>query len=97
MTNRFISIAEVLDRVGFSRTHLYRKINAGTFPKPVPLGPHKVAFLESEVEEWMDQRLRAREVGEGADERSQRASHSVSHAAHVVGRATNKDGGQDHE
>ena len=33
MTERFISVAEVLDRVGFSRAHLYRKINAGSFPR----------------------------------------------------------------
>ncbi len=57
MTERFISVAEVLDRVGFSRTHLYRKINAGSFPRPVPLGPQKVAFLESEILRWMDERL----------------------------------------
>lgn len=81
MTDRFISTDEVLDRVCLSKTHLYRKINAGEFPRPVPLGPQKVAFLESEIEEWMVGRLRAREEEEGAEARRERAHRAVSHRA----------------
>ncbi len=83
MADRFISTAIVLDRVCLSKTHLYRKINAGEFPRPVPLGPKKVAFLESEVEDWMAARLRARETDEGGEARRERATWSVSHAAHT--------------
>ena len=74
MTDRFISMAEVIDRVSFSKTHIYRKIASGTFPRPVPLGPQKIAFLEQEIEQWMAERLRARAAGEGAEERRERAS-----------------------
>jgi prophage regulatory protein len=74
MADRFVSLAEVVDRVSFSKTHIYRKIAAGTFPRPVPLGPNKVAFLESEVDRWMAERLEAREAQEGFNERRQRAS-----------------------
>lgn len=81
LTDRFISTAEVLDRVCLSKTHLYRKINAGEFPRPVPLGPQKVAFLESEIEEWMVGRLRAREEEEGAEERRERAHRAESRRA----------------
>ena len=81
MNDRFISVAEVLDRIGFSRTHLYRKINAGTFPKPVPLGPKKVGFLESEVANWMEERLVAREQKEGVEARRKQALLSVEQAA----------------
>lgn len=73
MTERFISMTEVLDRICLSKTHLYRKINAGQFPKPVPLGPQKVAFLESEIEAWMAARLHAREQNEGVEDRRARA------------------------
>ena len=83
MADRFISTAIVLDRVCLSKTHLYRKINAGEFPRPVPLGPKRVAFLESEIEDWMAARLRAREQDEGAEARRERATWSVSHAAHT--------------
>ena len=91
MPERFISFAEVLDRTGFSRTHLYRKINEGSFPKPVPLGPQKVAFLESEIEEWIASRLRAREKNEGVEDRRARAKLSVSKAHHASTPRVSKD------
>jgi prophage regulatory protein len=65
---------EVIDRVSFSKTHIYRKIADGTFPRPVPLGPSKVAFLEREIEEWIAARVDARERGEGAERRRNRAA-----------------------
>lgn len=81
--NRFITLDEVIDRVCLSKTYIYRKIKLGDFPKPVPLGPYKVAFLESEIEEWIAARLEARELGEGLEERRQRALHSANHTQHV--------------
>lgn len=73
MADRFISMDEVLDRVSFSKTHIYRKIANGTFPRQVPLGGHKVAFLEREVEEWIVSRLAARDLTECRAERAERA------------------------
>lgn len=60
MAERFINLRDVLDRTSISKTHTYRLINAGKFPRPVPLGPHRIAFVESEVDEWMDSRLQLR-------------------------------------
>ena len=82
---------EVLDRICLSKTHLYRKINAGQFPRPVPLGPWKVAFLESEIEAWMAARLQARDEDEGAQARRERARMSVRRAEHVVAQETVRD------
>lgn len=77
MPDRFISLDEVLDLIGFSKTHLYRLINAGDFPRPVPLGVHKIGFLQSEVEEWMANRIRARDQQEGSSDRQSRARSAV--------------------
>lgn len=76
--NRFITLEEVLDRVCISKTHLYSLINKGSFPKQVPLGSFKVAFLEQEIDAWIEQRLAAREQEEGAEQRRNRAIKSVS-------------------
>ncbi len=62
MAERFLSMREVRRRTTLSKTHTYRLINAGRFPRPVPLGPHRVAFLESEVEGWMAERTAERDV-----------------------------------
>ena len=40
------------------------RIQQGDFPKPVKLGPRAVAWLDSEVEEWMYSRLKARDAEE---------------------------------
>jgi len=60
MAERFISLREVLNRTSLSKTHTYRLIKVGTHPRPVPLGPHRVAFLESEIDAWMEKRIAER-------------------------------------
>ena len=60
MAERFLQLREVLRRTSLSKTHTYRLINAGTHPRPVPLGPMRVAFLESEIDAWMEERIAAR-------------------------------------
>ncbi|EKN3880246.1 TPA: helix-turn-helix transcriptional regulator [Yersinia enterocolitica] len=54
VSRRFIRLPEVLKRVGLSRARMYGLINAGRFPKQVRIGLRSVAFLESEIEAWMD-------------------------------------------
>lgn len=61
MAERFISLRDVLARTSLSKTHTYRLINAGQFPRPVPLGPHRVAFVEREVNDWLQARVDERE------------------------------------
>lgn len=60
MAERFISLRDVLTRTSLSKTHTYRLINAGLFPRPVPLGPRRIAFVEREVNDWLLSRVEAR-------------------------------------
>ncbi len=64
MAEHFLTINEVRQRVTLSKTHIYRLIRAGLFPTPVPLGPRRTAFLESEVRDWMDARVAERDRGQ---------------------------------
>ncbi|WEF10975.1 AlpA family transcriptional regulator [Pectobacterium actinidiae] len=57
---RLIRLPEVLKRVGLSRARMYGLINAGRFPKQVRIGLRSVAFIESEIEAWMDSVIAAR-------------------------------------
>jgi len=43
----------VLSAVSLSKTELYRRMGNGTFPKPIRLGPQRIAFLEKDVENWI--------------------------------------------
>ena len=57
MSERLIPTSVVLDRICLSKTQLYRLINAGEFPRPIPIGRLRVAFLETEVAAWIDKRI----------------------------------------
>jgi len=88
MAERFISSTDVKERVGLSKTEIYRRIAAGTFPKQVPLGEHRVAFLESEIEAWIAERVAARASGEGTAERRERAADAKAHHSPRTGKRT---------
>ncbi len=58
---RLIRCPEVLARLGVSKTHLYRLIGSGEFPRPIPLGRQVVAWLDSDVESWIEQQRAKRD------------------------------------
>jgi prophage regulatory protein len=62
MNERLIRIKEVIERTGLSRSTIYARAQAGEFPKPVPLGNSLSAWVESEVQEWIANRIRARDA-----------------------------------
>ncbi|EIK4938170.1 AlpA family transcriptional regulator [Salmonella enterica] len=50
---RLIRLPEVLERTGYSKAWVYRLISEGRFPAPVKIGVRAIAFVESEVDEWI--------------------------------------------
>ncbi len=58
---RFLSKRQVRDLVLYSPQHIDRLEAAGKFPKRVQLGPCRVGWVESEVIEWMKQRMAERD------------------------------------
>lgn len=54
---RFIKLAEVRDLTSLSRTEIYRRIAAGTFPAQIALGRQSVAWIEAEVLAWCSERI----------------------------------------
>lgn len=51
---RLIRVPEVLRRVGFSRTTMYELIKEGRFPDKVIIRARSVAFVESEIDAWIE-------------------------------------------
>ena len=47
-------LPQVKARTGLSRSEIYRRIAAGTFPSQITLGPKSVAWVEAEVLAWCD-------------------------------------------
>lgn len=52
MTDRFLRLPEVVHRTGLPKRTIYHRINLGTFPASVKLGPNAVAWRESEIDAW---------------------------------------------
>ena len=59
---RLIRRPEVEKRTGLTTSRLYEMMKAKEFPKPVPIGPFAVAWVEAEVDQWLDERIEARET-----------------------------------
>lgn len=54
---RFLRLNEVQERVGLGRTSIYKMMSEGKFPKPVNTLGRNVAWLDSEIDEWMMDRI----------------------------------------
>lgn len=54
---RLIKLKEVLHITGLSRSTVYRFMSAGGFPMKVELGGNSVAWVKSEVEEWISEKI----------------------------------------
>jgi prophage regulatory protein len=61
---RVLSINELkpLKGIRYSKPHLYRLIKVGKFPKPIELGENCIAFVESEVDAWLEAKLADRDA-----------------------------------
>ena len=53
----FLRRKQVETRTGLSRSSIYQYMKDGIFPKPVPLGPRAVGWLESDVSGWIASRV----------------------------------------
>lgn len=51
---RIIRARELCERVGKSRTQVWRDVRAGKFPAPVQLGPNAVGWFLDEVIAWQE-------------------------------------------
>jgi len=51
--DRILRLKTVVDRTGLSSSTIYRKIEAGTFPRQVRISARCSGWRESEVETWL--------------------------------------------
>lgn len=58
---RFIKLKEVMNRTGLGRSTIYKYMNKDDFPRSISLGGRAVAWVESEVHDWMAEKLAMRD------------------------------------
>ncbi|WP_274851348.1 helix-turn-helix transcriptional regulator [Serratia marcescens] len=57
MSQSLIRMSETTKRTGYGKAWLYRLITQGRFPRPIKIGSRAIAFVESEVDAWIKQRI----------------------------------------
>jgi len=53
-STKFLRLPSVIDKVGLSRSQIYKLIQQGDFPEPVKIGPKISVWIEEKLEMWMD-------------------------------------------
>lgn len=56
MTERYLRCSQVKDMTGLGRSTIYAKMAKSEFPLPKKLGERSVAWAESAIIGWLDER-----------------------------------------
>ncbi|MDB4494360.1 AlpA family transcriptional regulator [Pseudomonadales bacterium] len=67
MAKRILRLKEVKTRTGLARSTIYLRIAQGSFPKSIALGERAVGWLESDLDEWINERIRQSHQDGGHD------------------------------
>ena len=57
MSHTILRLPSVLERTGLSRSTVYLMVSKGKFPAPVSLGERAVGWVESQVDNWLDEKI----------------------------------------
>lgn len=58
METRMLRAPEVTARTGLSRTTIWRRVRAGTFPAPYVLGQNSIGWTAQSITDWLASRPR---------------------------------------
>ncbi|MCP4458572.1 MAG: AlpA family transcriptional regulator, partial [Cytophagales bacterium] len=58
MNDLIYRLPRVRQITGLSRSTIYERIPKGTFPKQIRIGSNSVGWLASEIESWIDERVK---------------------------------------
>jgi prophage regulatory protein len=63
MTIRLIHYEDLKPKgIRYSKPHLWRLEKQGKFPKRVPVGAGRYAYVEAEIDKWIAERVSARDA-----------------------------------
>jgi len=60
MKSRILRLPEVIEAVSLKKSTIYDLIRRGVFPVPIRLGLRSVGWYETEINDWLQNRARAR-------------------------------------
>jgi len=57
--HNILRLPAVKTRTGLSRSTIYLRISEDSFPRPISLGARSVGWIESEIQDWLEQQIEA--------------------------------------
>lgn len=57
MAKKILKIGDVEDRTGKKKSSIYADIKAGTFPAPISLGGRSRGWVDTDIDEWLENRI----------------------------------------
>ena len=58
MEHQILRLTDVITMTGLSRSTIYLRMVQGKFPKKINLGSRAVGWISSDVNEWIEERIR---------------------------------------
>ncbi len=59
---RLLKLKDVMHMTTLARATIYQYIREGNFPKPISLGARNSAWVESEIEDWILEKIEQRDL-----------------------------------
>ncbi|CAB4128478.1 AlpA Predicted transcriptional regulator [uncultured Caudovirales phage] len=57
---RLLRLPDVIHRCGFGKSTLWRLVSEGKFPKPVRPSSRTTAWIDKEVDSWIEEKMKSR-------------------------------------
>lgn len=64
--HQLMKINSLIASTKMSRSQIYALVQKGEFPRPIKLSERSSAWVSAEVQEWIDVKIQARDLGEAA-------------------------------
>ena len=64
MSKKLLTFPELkpVKGIAYSRPQIWRKIKDGSFPRPIHVGKQRVAWVEGELDAWIEKRIAERDA-----------------------------------
>jgi prophage regulatory protein len=63
MSKKVNRLPVVIYRTGLSRSTIYLYMSKGIFPASISLGSRTIGWIESDIDQWLEQRIAASKRG----------------------------------
>lgn len=57
MVTSILRLPDVKTRTGLSRSTIYLRVKEGKFPAPISLGVRSVGWIDSEIQQWLEEKI----------------------------------------